>query len=317
MQSIDKNYVLIFLAGVIWGSIGLFVKLMESFGSTVYFTSFARMVCALVIMIPIALIFEGPKAFLLDRRTLFATVLMGFFCQSLYNIFYSLAIHSIGMSLSAVLLYTSPFFTSMMSFAFLGEKVVWRKCVAMVINIAGCALAITGNHFSLSGISLAGVIFGVGAGFCYALSPVLGRVVSQRGTPFTICVYNFFFAAVFLALFTHPWTTLTGPVRWQLILTGFLYGLLPTVCSYILYYKGLARIKEVSKVPVFASVETVSALVIGIIVFRESLGIVNIGGVLLVFLSMFIMNMSDALVGKLLRLKFPRKSSLKEEKSRA
>lgn len=46
---------------------------------------------------------------------------------------------------------------------------------------------------------------------------------------------------------------------------ALLYGLIPTALAYLLYYYGVARIRENSKVPVLASIETVIALLFGIV----------------------------------------------------
>ena len=60
--------------------------------------------------------------------------------------------------------------------------------------------------------------------------------------------------------------------------------------AYIVYYNGLSKITETSRVPVLASVETVVAALIGLVVFGQSLGIVKIVGIALVMISIALMN---------------------------
>ena len=126
-----KSYACIFAAGCLWGTIGLFVKLMQGYGSSSSYTSFLRMALGLVFLVIITLIKDGPKAFIVSRNTLVSCVLLGFVCQAVYNVVYSSAVNTIGMSLSAVLLYTAPVFTCITSFLFFKEKIGRRKLLAL------------------------------------------------------------------------------------------------------------------------------------------------------------------------------------------
>ena len=73
-----------------------------------------------------------------------------------------------------------------------------------------------------------------------------------------------------------------------LTLLGF--GIIPSALAYIVYFGGLGHIRETSKVPVLASVETVVASLIGLFVFSQLLGIVKMLGIALVLVSILIMN---------------------------
>ncbi|HIU28408.1 MAG TPA: EamA family transporter, partial [Candidatus Fimisoma avicola] len=57
------------------------------------------------------------------------------------------------------------------------------------------------------------------------------------------------------------------------------------------YMKGLSKDLVTSKVPVIASVETVVAALIGILVFTEDVTLYKLIGILCVMISIFIMNM--------------------------
>ena len=70
---------------------------------------------------------------------------------------------------------------------------------------------------------------------------------------------------------------------------GFLYGLIPTALAYIVYYNALKIIKDTGKVPVIASIEPVTAVLIGMTVYGEELGTANFAGVIVVLGSILIM----------------------------
>ena len=283
-----KSYACIFAAGCLWGTIGLFVKLMQGYGSSSSYTSFLRMALGLVFLVIITLIKDGPKAFIVSRNTLVSCVLLGFVCQAVYNVVYSSAVNTIGMSLSAVLLYTAPVFTCITSFLFFKEKIGRRKLLALGVNIAGCILTVTGGRFEGLSFAASGLLFGIASGFCYSLTAIFGRLAADEGSPFAVSAYNFLFATLFLSVL-HPWASVENPLYPPLLLTGAGFALVPTALAYILYFKGLNGITESSKVPVVASIETVAAAVIGTAVFHENLQAGNVAGILCVLLSIALM----------------------------
>lgn len=288
-----KSYAYVFIAGSLWGTIGLFVKLMQSYGSSSSYTSFLRMVLGFILLVIITLIKDGPKAFKVNKNTLISCILLGFVCQAVYNVVYSSAVNTIGMSLSSVLLYTAPVFTSITSFLFFKEKIGKQKLFALLINIIGCVLTVTGGHFEGLSFAASGLLFGVAAGFCYSLTAIFGRLASGEGSEFAVATYNFLFAAIFLALF-HPWTTVENPLNLPLLLAGTGFALIPTALGYIFYFKGLQNITESSKVPVVASIETVIATIIGVLVFHENMRPGNIAGIACVLGSIMLMNLKLA-----------------------
>ena len=61
--------------------------------------------------------------------------------------------------------------------------------------------------------------------------------------------------------------------------------------GYIVYYSGISKITETSVIPILASVETVVAAIIGLVVFGQGLGITKIAGIALVLISIAVMNL--------------------------
>lgn len=286
----QKGYALVFCSGMLWGTIGLFVKWMGLLGATPNFTGFCRMAFALPILILLTLIKCGPKAFLIDKYSLRTCALMGLICQAAYNFLYSFAVNYLGVSLSAVLLYISPVFTSLLSYCIFRERLSFGKCIALAVNIAGCALTVTGGKLSGLQLSAVGLLFGLGAALCYSFSAIIGRFAANRCNPYVASTYNFAFATLFLLLFTQPWQGMAGKVSPLLLLAAFGFGLIPTSITYLLYFTGLQKVKEASRVPVLASVETVVATLIGILAFGEQIGLANWLGIALVFGSILLMN---------------------------
>lgn len=283
-----SGYIFIFISGILWGFIGLFIKQMAASGSTPVLTSFLRVFFAFLILFVVCCVKYGLKAFVIDSKTLLSCAFIGLICYGLYNITYSFSVTETGVSVSAVLLNISPVFTMIFSAILFTEKITPRKLAAILINITGCALTATNGQMDLRLISAIGILTGIGAGICYSLTPIAGRLASGRANPYVVSMYSYLFATVFLGLWMQPWK---NPIHLnsQILLWGFFYGLIPTAVTYIIYYKGLQLITESSKVPVIASVETVVATAIGITLYGEHLGLVSIFGIVFVLLSIIVM----------------------------
>lgn len=291
MRGALRSYGCIFAAGCLWGTNGLFVKLMQGCGSSSAYTGFVRIVLSLLILTVITLVKEGPKAFKISKNTLISCLLLGLVCQALYNYVYSSAINSLGVSFACVMTYMSPAFASVISYFLFREKFGPNKYLAMALNLAGCVLTVTGGRLSGMSFAVSGLLFGLASAACYSLVGIFGRLASGESSPYVVATYNFLFGSIFLGLFGHPWTTVENPLEPGILLYGFIYALIPTGICYIIYFTGVSRIKESSKVPVVASVENVIAVLIGVLVFGEKVGMGNMVGILLVLCSIAVMNL--------------------------
>ncbi|MBR0373285.1 MAG: EamA family transporter [Mogibacterium sp.] len=284
------KYLMILLAGSLWGTIGLFIKLLDERGSTSEYTTLLRMSFAFLLLLVFTLIKEGPGAFRISRRMLLSCMLLGFVSMSLNNLCYSNAVSRLGMSLAAAILYLAPLFTSVQSKLLFHETIGPRKILALFLNVAGCVLAATGGNFAEVTVSLAGLLFALGAALAYSTQNIFGRLATDEGSPLVVATYNFFFATVFTAIVTRPWTAMARPFDPQILLFGFLFGLIPTTLAYLLYFAGIQGLTETSKVPVLCSMELVVATILGIAVFREAVSPVAVGGIALILVSIILMN---------------------------
>ncbi|MBR0158418.1 MAG: EamA family transporter [Clostridia bacterium] len=287
-----KSIIKILITGCLWGTIGLFVKLMEGEGSSASYTSFLRLFFGALLLAVMTLIFDGFRAFRIGRRTLLSCMLLGVVCQGTFNILYSMSVSMNGMSVGSVLLYTAPVFTGITSAIVFKEKLNCIKLIALLVNVAGCVLTATGGNFSAASIVPLGILVGVGAGFTYGMTAVFGKIaMRERSSPFAVATYNLLFGCVFVAIVRRPWHTVDHPFNARLLLLGLLFGLIATALAYGFYFSGLSKISQAGKVPVIASVEVVVATVIGALAFTERMTAVRVLGIALVLFSIVLFNM--------------------------
>ena len=285
-----KSYIYIFISGILWGLYGIFVKYLTGQGASALLISCWRLIPAFFFLASVTVARYGFKALKIDCRTMAFCALTGLVTQALFNICYNTAIATIGMSVSAVLLYVAPVVTAVSAAIVFSEKITGKKAVALFINILGCVLTVTGGSLNAGNLVLSGVLFGVGAGVCYGMVAILGRVTTAKVNPFVAITWTFFFGSIFILLFVRPWNEAVIPTSAGFITVGLLFALIPTTFSYLFYFSGVSVIKETSKVPVIASVEPVVATLIGVIIYHESIGVVNVLGILLVIGSIVLMN---------------------------
>ena len=290
-KSATRGYIEVFLAGTLWGCIGPFMQAMSNMGAGEGLISLMRQGFGCLMMIPVVMIAcKGFKKLKVDRRSLFVLMMMGLISEAVFNLCYSSAVTRVGVATAAVLLYTAPIFVMIMARMLYSELVTPVKILAIVLNLAGCTLTVTNGDFSGVSFAVTGVIFGVLAGFFYALVTIFGKYLGDNVDPYVTCFYNFLFGTFFLVLFTRPWTLDFSVFTPKVYLLGAGIGLCGTVLPYIFYMTGLTRPVEASKVPLIASVETVVAALLGVLLFHEAFGIAKLTGIILVFLSVAVIN---------------------------
>lgn len=284
------GYLFVFIAGALWGTIGFFIKQMQACGADSLLISFLRVLFAFFLMFVITWFRHGGRSFVIGKSALISSALLGIVCHGIYNIFYCYAVEHAGVTISAVLLNVAPVFTFLVSAVCFAEKANRKKIAALIINVLGCTLAATGGRLDTGTVAVTGILCGVGAGICYGMTAIFGRLAAENTDPFVMSCYSYLFAALLLFVPAKPWQEVSLLMNPNLLLYGGLLALIPTAIGYVLYYYGLQRIKESSKVPVIASVETVVAAVIGIVVYQEAIGWMNLIGVAAVLGSIYLMN---------------------------
>ena len=279
----------IFVAGVLWGTVGIFVKELNALGAEAALIGFMRMFFAFMITLVIAIMKHGRNVILHDKRTIILCALLGIICNGLFNVFYTNSIRLNGMGIACVLMYTAPVFTAIASWLIFHEKFSRIKIFALIMNIFGCILTATGiTIFQCDNISFMGIFVGLGSGFCYGMAAVIGRSAGEKTDVLIMSVYSFFFAALFMIIFARP-DIMPAFNDLRIMGTGLLYGLIPTVFAYLVYYNGLKVIHDTSRVPVIASIEPVTAVIVGMLLYNEQIDAANFTGVAIVLVSIIIM----------------------------
>ena len=281
----------IVLAGVLWGSSGIFVNLMSPYGFTpVQMTCMRSVVSALCM--GTYLLVRDKSCFKVPLSQLLLYALSGASVFGTATFYYAAIGHS-SVSVAAVLMYTAPVFVMICSVAFLGEKLNLRKAISVALVIAGSVLVsglVSGANFSLLGTVL---------GLCSALSACVYNIITKvqmtkGGSPQSAMFYIFAAMALISLCTCNPadlaCKTAQNPVFLTCMIIGI--GVFTCVLPYMLYTVALRTI-PVGVASSLAIIEPMSATVFSVVLFSEKLSFSTFIGIVLVLAAVFLLSKSE------------------------
>lgn len=295
MEKSKRNFgpLLIIQAGCFWGSMGIFVRKLSTFGfSPIQIVSVRLTIAALVFAF--LLFFKDRSGFRIALRDLPLFLGLGFGSILFFTVCYFSAITIMPLSTAAILLYTSPIWIMLMSVLFFHEKLNRIKLIALALAFAGCVLV---SGISGEGLTLTGLMLGLGSGIGYGLYSILGTIALRKYSPYTVTTYTFLFAAAGSWLVCGPADLISKFAAAEnltgLLLFCVLTGLVTAVIPFLAYTLGL-RTVEASKAGILATIEPLVATLVGIIVFSEPINLLSGLGIVLILTAVILLNRKKA-----------------------
>ena len=291
-NSVQRNSawgdVLIIIAGLFWGSMGIFVHRLNDLGYTSIQTACLRLTTAGLIFALILLI-KDPKGFKIKVRDIPLFLALGLVSVLFFACCYFTAINLMTMSTAAILLYTSPIWVMVLSIIFLKEKVTKRKIIALILAFAGCVL-VSGFGGKVTPV---GIIVGLCSGLGYGLYSIFGTFALRKYPPLTVTCYTFLIAGAGSIFVADP-VDLCSKIsssgnRLSLALLVLLTSVITAVIPFLLYTLGLNK-TTAGRAAVLATVEPAAATLFGFFVMGEKVGPAAIAGIVLVFAAIIILS---------------------------
>lgn len=290
-QANKKAPIFIVLAASCWGIIGIFIRVLSKIGfNPIQITATRCIVTAIILTIYLSI--KDKKKLIIEKKDIWYFMGTGIGSIVFFNICYFTTIQETTLSIASILLYTSPFFVIILSAIFFQEKITLQKLIALCIAFIGCIL-ITGI-IGTQGVKLTGygILTGIGSGIGFSLYSIFGRIALKKYHILTVTSYTFIVATVALFPFSNVGEMFKIIKSNKLSLSNILLiGILSTLIPFLLYNKGLQNM-EAGKASVMAFVEPVVATIVGIILYGERINIQNGTGIILIFLSLVLLNLS-------------------------
>lgn len=286
-----KAFVLIIIAGLLWGTSAIFVKFLAPLGFSSLQMTFVRGLVSLVGM-AIYVLMSDRSLFRVNVKSALLFAGIGFLLFLTASSYYT-AMQMTSVATAAVLLYTSPIYVTLVSMLFLGERRSVGKWVAIVLLVVGCALVsgIAGG-FTLDPL---GILIGVLSGITYAGYNILTKIALKKGSnPISVSFYTFLFMTLAALPFSSPASLAASisaaPVKSIALLLGL------GVCTYVLpyfFYTLSMKTLSAGTASAFSVVEPLAATLYSVIIFREKFDIFTAVGIVLVVLAVVLIGLME------------------------
>lgn len=276
-----KGYSMILLASILFGTYGIWSKLMgEQFG--VFYQGWVRAAIIMIMILPF-LIYK--KQLYMPKRTdlKWMSIYLGFTVFTQAPLYYAFVVTSVGTA--TLLFYAAFIITSfLVGKFFIGEKITPIKLVAMLLAFAGLVFIF---GFSLAKFSLIGMAMAALNGIASGGEVSTSKKLSNK---YPVLLLTFYSWAIILV--THIVASVVAgetqwlpelSVQWAAMLAYSIVGL----TSFWMIVEGF-RYVDASIGSLIGLLEIVWAVAFGAIFFGESIGFTVIIGGILVLLAGFL-----------------------------
>jgi len=284
---------LILLAGVLWGTMGFFVRNLSVFGFSAIQIASLQLVAAAVFFSVITAI-RKPSDMKIRLKDIPLFLGLGLMSVLFFKSCYFGAINCMNMSVAAILLYTSPIWVMLLSAIIFRHRITAKKLVALALAFAGCVL-VSGVGGG-GAISAKGLVLGLCSGFGYGLYSIFGTVALRRYSTFTVTMYTFIIAglgSLFVADVPHMVELIhQADSVGYLIYFILLSTVVTSVVPYLAYTAGLKN-TEPGRAAVLATIEPIVAAMLGAVMFREALNGRSVLGIVLVLSAVILLSFNN------------------------
>lgn len=277
----------IIIAGVFWGTSGLFSSWLTPYGFTPVQMTTMRGTVSAVLMV-IYILIKDPKLFRLPKKEIL--LVLGSGSSLFFTAFtYFMSIKASTVSTAVILMYTAPIFVLIYSVLFLGEKLNLIKGISIFLMIVGCALVsgiVGGMKFSPLG-----VIFGLTAGIGYSAYNIFAKVLSMHKVPTeTITGYSFLVMGTIGLFVCNPVGLVTIAAAKPLETIPFIIGIGVFTCilPYFLYNIGLREVPA-GTATALGIIEPLSATLLSVAFLGEQMTIPLGIGIVLILGAVFVL----------------------------
>ena len=282
------------LAGMMFGSGGVFVRTLMANGidsTTLLFLRFS--IAILPILIAILVTDRNLFKIYLKDIPLFLVCAM---CIVGLNLCYNESMGSIPLSLAAVLLSLAPIYVLVIAYFAFREKITNKKLICMALAIFGCILMTGVLETDLSNLPVYGILAGIGAGLFWAVYIMASKKSIENGKhTFTILIYSIVFISIGLIPFTN-FGQITHFISLNPVLVIvflIMHSTLSFALPYIFSTLSLNYIDSGISSIMLSGTEPFAALIFGLIFYSEVPTFMMSCGFILTIIAMMVLSKTE------------------------
>lgn len=279
------------LAGLMFGSGGVFVRTLTQNGIDSTTLLFLRFSVA-IIPILIAILLANKKLLKISLSDIPLFIICAL-CILGLNLCYNESMNSISLSLAAVLLSLAPIYVLIFAYILFREKITLKKVICIILAVTGCLLMTGVLESGLNNIPIHGIIFGAGAGLFWAIYLMASKKSIENGNhTFTILFYSIIFLSIALIPFTHlnQITNFIAPNPPLVILFLIIHSTFSFALPYIFSTISLNYIDSGISSILLSGAEPFAAFIFGLVLYSEIPTIIMFSGFILSIASMMILS---------------------------
>jgi drug/metabolite transporter (DMT)-like permease len=169
---------------------------------------------------------------------------------------------------AAILAYTMPVWAALLAWPILGERLVPRKIMALVLGVSGIAVLLGGNGFSADAAKLPGVVIALAAAALFALGAVLSKRSPLKMAPIAMTAWQVGIGCIVLLgaslLLEHPHLLEMHWFGWAAL--AYTAAVSLGIC-YITWFAALRRLEAST-----AAIGTLLTPIVGVVASAVALG---------------------------------------------
>lgn len=285
-QLTSREYGLIALQSMLWGSVFFFVTLAGP-GVPPITTAALRLIPACLVLLAVisALGLRLPAT----REAWAKMLLMSAFNNVVPFVLIIHAQREVTGGVAAIFNATAPLFTVFIAPWFVPEeRLSWRRAIGIVAGIAGVAILVSGQGASVSVTSAALLLT---AACCYASANVMTRLFFPGFPPFVVAcaqmLASLCLAAPAALLFEQPWTLAMPSQTTLLAIAGM--GIFSSALASLCHFTVLRRAGATNAMLV-TIILPLTPIILGFAVFGETVSLRQVLGGLVVALALVIID---------------------------
>lgn len=275
-----SGYLLAVSAAILWGTLGIFAKILYSYKIDPVTIVFFRALFAFLICLFILALLD-PSSIKIKLKHVLFFALFGIISVGIFYALYFYTIKITTIATAAILLYTSPAFVVILSWLFFREPLSASKITALFFVMIGCAFVVGIYRPGILKINLLGILAGLGSGLTFGLYTIFSKRALQSYKPRTVLLYSLGFGTAFLYFILPKGAIVNGNyplIFWTLAL---ILAIFPTLLAFAFYISSLRHI-EASRASIIITIEPVAAAVFAYFILGEYLEPLQIFGGLMV-----------------------------------
>jgi drug/metabolite transporter (DMT)-like permease len=283
------------LAGIMFGSSGIFVRTLTQNGIGPTTLLFLRFSIA-IIPILIAIIAADKNLFKIELKDI-PLFLVCSLCIIGLNLCYNHSMNTVPLSLAAVLLSIAPIYVLIIAYFLFGEKITSKKLICMILAISGCVLMTGILENDLGNLPIFGILSGIGAGLFWAIYLIASKKSIKNGNhTFTILFYSIIFISIALIPFTD-FGEISGFVSIDPVMT-IIFLILHSTFSFALPYIfstiSLNYMDSGTSSIFLSGAEPFAALIFGFLIYSEIPTPLMFCGFILTIIAMMMLSKDDS-----------------------